>query len=274
MATGGYGDFRPYVRVADRLKRGAKEAAVLAKRRGREVEPARTEGRTLVSTFWGRAWCDNLAHYSDFETRLPRGRAYAGNGSVLDLHVTAGRVEALVAGSELYQVRIDIARLTLSRWKGIVSDCTGEIASLVDLLQGQLSDAVLARLTHAERGLFPAPHDIEMDCSCLDWATMCKHVAASLYCVGARLDHRPELFFTLRQVDQADLIASAGAGVARRAASAGRARAPRRQVRGDLAAVFGIELDETPPPPAAKKPRTGTSRRATAGRSPARSGRR
>lgn len=258
---GGYGDFKPYVRVADRLKRGAKEAAKLAKRRGREVEPARTEGRKLVTTFWGRAWCDNLARYSDFETRLPRGRAYAGNGSVLDLHLAAGRVEALVAGSELYQVRIDIARLAPARWKSLVGDCTGEIASLVDLLAGQLSDAVLARLTHAERGLFPAPPEIEMDCSCLDWATMCKHVAATLYCVGARLDHRPELFFTLRQVDQADLIASAGAGVARRAASATRARTPKRQVRGDLAAVFGIELDEAPPPPPKKKTATRAPRR-------------
>ena len=239
----GWGGHRPYVRVADKLARGERALARLIKRRGRPAQPARTAGRQMVTTFWGQAWCDNLARYSDFATRLPRGRTYAGNGSVLDLHIAAGRIEAFVAGSELYRVEIDIARLTGARWQRLVAACSGEITSLVELLAGRLSSAVLARLTHPSRGLFPAPHEIEMSCSCPDRAGMCKHIAAALYCVGARLDHQPELFFTLRQVDQADLIASAGAGVARRARSAARTRTPKRPFRGDLATVFGIELD-------------------------------
>jgi uncharacterized Zn finger protein len=256
----GFGDFRPYVRVADRLKQGEREVAVLAKRRGRPAEPARTQGRKMVTTFWGQAWCDNLARYSDFASRLPRGRAYAGNGSVLDLHIAAGRVEALVAGSELYRVAVDISRLPAARWKALVTACGGEIGSIVELLGGTLSSGVLGHLTDAKRGLFPAPREIEMDCSCLDWADMCKHVAATLYCVGARLDDRPELFFTLRQVDQSDLVAGASAGIARRAAAAGRARTSKRKVRGNLADVFGIELDEPPPPP--RPPASAGGRRA------------
>lgn len=247
MARGyGWGEFRPYVRVADKLARGRRELARRVKKRGRPADPARTSGRKLVATFWGKAWCDNLERYSDFATRLPRGRSYAGNGSVLDLQIAAGRVEALVAGSELYEVRIDIARLAAARWKKLIGECASGIGSLVELLRGELSSSVLAVLTDPERGLFPAPAEIELECSCPDWADMCKHVAAALYCVGARLDQRPELFFTLRQVDQAELIAGAGAGAARRATAARRPRSG-RVVRGDLASVFGIDLDEGRP---------------------------
>ena len=250
MARGnGWGEFRPYVRVADKLARGERELARRVKKRGRPADPARTAGRKMVATFWGQAWCDNLARYSDFASRLPRGRAYAGNGSVLDLHVAGGRVEALVAGSELYEVRIDIAPLAARRWKKVIAGCSSGIGSLVELLRGELSTSVLAVLTCPERGLFPAPDEIELECSCPDWAEMCKHVAAALYCVGARLDQRPELFFTLRQVDQAELIAGAGAGAARRASAAGRRPRSGRVVRGDLGAVFGIDLDEAPAPP-------------------------
>ena len=240
---GGWGGYRPYVRVADKLARGERAMARLVKKRGRPAEPARTAGRQMVTTFWGQAWCDNLTRYSDLATRLPRGRSYAGNGSVLDLQITAGRIEAFVAGSELYRVQIDIARLSRARWQRLVAGCSGEITSIVELLAGRLPGAVLARLTDPSRGLFPAPREIDMACSCLDWATMCKHIAATLYCVGARLDSQPELFFTLRQVDQADLVASAGAGVARHARSAARTRTPKRPFRGDLATVFGIDLD-------------------------------
>ena len=250
MARGyGWGEFRPYVRVADKLARGERELAKRVRKRGRPADPARTAGRKMVSTFWGQAWCDNLERYSDFASRLPRGRAYAGNGSVLDLHIAGGRVEALVAGNELYEVCIDIAPLAARRWKKVIAGCASGIGSLVELLRGELSTSVLAILTCPERGLFPAPEEIELECSCPDWADMCKHVAAALYCVGARLDQRPELFFTLRQVDQAELIAGAGAGAARRASAAGRRPRSGRVVRGDLGAVFGIDLDEAPPPP-------------------------
>jgi len=230
--------FPAYMPVAERLRRGRAALARILEPKGRAPDPAvLTAGRGIARTFWGRAWCQNLERYSDFASRLPRGRAYAKNGSVLDLAIEPGRVVAHVAGHELYRVDVDIARLAARRWKALVAACAGRIASVVALLQGTLSDDVLALLTDAERGLFPEPDEISLACSCPDWAGLCKHIAASLYAVGARLDDRPELLFLLRRVEKDDLLAVTPAVK----------RSDRPQAKTiaakDLSAVFGIELE-------------------------------
>jgi uncharacterized Zn finger protein len=225
---GGYYGFARHVPVAQRLAGGRRKLAKLAKKRGRPVAPVKIEGRAIAKTFWGKAWCRNLERYSDYENRLPRGRTYVRNGSVLDLHIAEGKVEAHVAGSELYTVTIALGRLAAPRWKKIIASCAGKIGSLIGLLRGELSAGVLAALTDAKTGLFPEPREITLRCSCPDGATMCKHVAAVLYGVGARLDERPELFFLLRQVDQAELIAGAGAADVLAAAGAKGPAAPAR----------------------------------------------
>jgi uncharacterized Zn finger protein len=247
---GGYGDFAPYVPVAQRLANGRRKLEKLAKKRGRPLAPVKIEGRQIATSFWGKAWCDQLEAHSDYANRLPRGRTYARNGSVLDLHIGQGKVEAYVAGSELYTVTIQLTKLAAPRWKKIIEACAGKIGSLIGLLRGELSSEVLAVLTDSRTGLFPAPREIALSCSCPDGASMCKHVAAALYGVGARLDQSPELFFVLRQVDQAELLARANAAgmlVGARAETPGRKRIASHAV----ASVFGIELDDAPP--AAKK---------------------
>jgi uncharacterized Zn finger protein len=201
--------WKPYVSVAARRNKAAKEMAKLSKG-GRKLEPVIINGRTLATTFWGTAWNRNLEAYSDFDNRLPRGRTYARNGSVLDLQIGDGEVTALVSGSEVYQINIKVAPVAKEAWGSICQDCAGAIESLVELLQGRLSKGVMERICRQKTGLFPSPKDITFSCSCPDWASMCKHVAAVLYGVGARLDHRPELLFTLRRVTVQDLIASAG----------------------------------------------------------------
>jgi uncharacterized Zn finger protein len=244
MAWYGYGgwEFRPYVSVAEKKARAARALASIVRKSGRAPEPV-VIGRKIASTFWGKAWCDNLERYRDFVNRLPRGRTYVRNGSVVDLRLVPGQVHAQVAGSELYTVKIDIARMTQARWHRVVARCTGKIGSLVGLLRGELSSEVLAVLTHPKDGLFPEPREITMKCSCPDWAEMCKHVAAALYGVGARLDHKPELFFTLRQVDQTELLARATSGAVSRAV----ATTGKRIAAHKLADVFGIEIDDAPP---------------------------
>ena len=152
----------------------------------------------------------NLERYSDYENRLPRGRTYVRNGSVLDLRIAKGEVVAMVAGSDLYKVRVTIAPVKTSRWKAICRDCAGTIDSLVELLQGRLAKGVMDRVCREGDGLFPAPADIKLACSCPDWADMCKHVAAVLYGVGARLDQTPQLLFVLRGVDENELLSAAG----------------------------------------------------------------
>lgn len=244
-----YGDsgwsFRPYVRVAVKKARAAKALARVARKRGRTAEPVviRGHGRAIATTFWGKAWCDNLERYMDFANRLPRGRTYVRNGSVVDLAIVGGKVEAFVAGTELYTVTVRIAPLKPARWRGVVTRCTGRIGSLVGLLRGELSHEVLAVLADAREGLFPDSREISMECSCPDWAGMCKHIAATLYGVGARLDEKPELFFTLRQVDQTELLSSATSGaISRSAAGTGKRIAAEK-----LADVFGIEIEAEPP---------------------------
>jgi uncharacterized Zn finger protein len=232
--------WRPYVPVAQRRAKAERHAKKLAKN-GRTLQPVKIQGRAIATTFWGKAWCENLERYSDFANRLPRGRTYARNGSVVDLQIAAGQVTAIVSGSDIYQVKIDISSLGKAKWTKIKEDCSQSVHSLIDLLQGQFSQGVMERLTRPKEGLFPHPGEIEMSCSCPDWAVVCKHVAAVLYGVGARLDTAPELLFQLRKVDHLELIDQAVDGANLDAALATEA-AP-TLAGEDLQAIFGIELD-------------------------------
>jgi uncharacterized Zn finger protein len=235
-----YFEWRPYVPVAARRQKAEREMQKLRKK-GHPVTPVVITGRTIARTFWGKAWCDNLERYSDFSNRLPRGRTYARNGSVVDLQVTPGAVTALVSGSALYTVAVKVSPLPKARWTSIRQNCAGAIDSLVELLQGRFSKGVMERICQEKSGLFPAPAEIEFSCSCPDWASMCKHVAAVLYGIGARLDERPELLFKLRKVDEKDLIAKAGRGLA----LAKTGPAVEKVLSHDgLSELFGLEMEE------------------------------
>ena len=229
--------WRPYVPVAMRRRHAAQTIAKL-QRSGRVISPVAIEGRKIARTFWGESWCRNLEAYSDYANRLPRGRTYVRNGSVIDLRIQPGRVQALVSGSSVYEVKIEITRLARKRWTAIKSQCAGQIDSMIELLQGAISRGVMAVVTRKGGGLFPAPKDIALSCSCPDWATMCKHVAAVLYGVGARLDHQPEMLFTLRGVEPVELIAAAVTDVPTTRKS-GRRRLLKTE---DMSSVFGIDL--------------------------------
>ncbi len=243
-----WGFFQPYVSVAER-QRQAEQAAKKLLAKGQTLDPIKIAGRAIVTTFWGKAWCANLEHYSDFHNRLPRGRSYARNGSILDLQIHSGIVSALVAGSSLYKIKIEINPLAPARWQTLKSAAAGKVTNLLDLLQGRLSKDILAEITHADTGLFPKPSEIKLNCSCPDWADMCKHVAAVLYGIGARLDAKPELFFTLRGVDMQELISAASAQAI--APLDGAAKSKKRTLaQADLADIFGVEL-ETPDEPVA-----------------------
>ncbi len=201
--------WKPYVPVARRRAKAANFAAKLAKKEDRSLSPVQIEGRKIAASFWGAAWCDHLESYSDFENRLPRGRTYVRNGSVIDLQILNGTVKAFVSGSEVYHVSVEINTLGRRSWKRIKDECSESIGSLIDLLQGRFDTAIMERLIDRETGLFPKPKEIKITCSCPDWAGLCKHAAAALYGVGARLDASPELLFTLRGVDHLELISQA-----------------------------------------------------------------
>lgn len=240
----GYGRWAPYVPVAERRKK-AEKAAAKAKKAGANLSPIESSSGAIAKTFWGKAWCTNLEQYSDYSNRLPRGRTYVRNGSVIDLKITAGEVRAQVMGSSLYTVDVTVTAVPDKQWQAIGAGCAGSIDSLVELLQGKLSKGVMEHICKPGTGLFPAPKEIKFNCSCPDWASMCKHVAAVLYGVGARLDQQPELLFSLRRVDAKDLVAQAGAGLpkAKKGTMAGKVLED-----SALADVFGIEMAEVAPP--------------------------
>ena len=244
-----YGGWRPYVPVAQRRAKAAREMKKLRKQ-GKEIEPIEIPGTKIARSFWGEAWCKHLEQFSDFANRLPRGRTYVRNGSVCHLAIKKGKVEAIVSGSELYHVTVNITPLSAARWKNVVKQCAGQIGSMLELLQGQLSDQVMGTVTDPGTGLFPQPGDIKLHCDCPDWADMCKHVAAVLYGVGARLDNKPDLLFVLRKVDHEELIS---AQLDMQAATTGKGKR-RRLANQDLANVFGIDIDDAPRP-AKKTPR-------------------
>jgi len=197
-------------------------------------------GKAIANSFWGQLWCRHLESFSDYANRLPRGRTYLRSGAVRSLQAEGGRIQARVSGNSVYRVEINIAPLSPERWTDIKRECAGEVSSLVSLLQGQLSTAVMRRVTDRRQGLFPQPGEMRFSCTCPDWADMCKHVAAVLFGVGNALDQRPDLLFSLRGVDPQELLEQ-GLVVP---VTAGNAAADASRLADDrLAAIFGIDLD-------------------------------
>ena len=251
------------------------------RKQGKDIQPIEIEGRAIARSFWGKRWCEHLESFSDYANRLPRGRTYVRNGSVCHLAIHTGRIDAIVSGSELYDVTIRIDKLKAAVWKSVKSRCSGQIGSMLELLQGKLSRQVMSVVTDRERGLFPKPGEIRFDCTCPDWASMCKHVASVLYGVGSRLDDRPESLFLLRGVDTEELIAT-------EMTLPGEATTDDVLADDALAGIFGIDLDTgidtdsdtgsdagsdagDAPPPAPKAParrRKQARRRAARGRTP------
>jgi len=232
------------------------------RKKGVDIQPVEIEGRKIARTFWGEAWCDHLESFSDYENRLPRGRTYLRNGSVCHLEINKSEVLAKVAGSELYNLHIRIKTLPAKKWTAIRERCAGQVGSLLELLQGKLSNHVMEVVTDRKDGLFPLPKEISLNCDCPDWAVMCKHVAAVLYGVGARLDRQPELLFRLRGVDHEELIDADAEAAVSAATTRGRSK---RLSDGELSDVFGIDLDTSEDAAATSAPRKKSSRKVTAG---------
>jgi uncharacterized Zn finger protein len=240
MAPGFDEGWFPYLPVAERRKQAARELEKLRKK-GHPVAPVILEGHTITRTFWGKAWCDNLESYRDFDNRLPRGRTYVRHGAVIDLQIAPLEIKAMVSGSSIYRVSVSITALAPVLWRSICADCAGGIDSLVELLQGRFSKGVMERICRQDQGLFPKPSEIRFSCTCPDGASMCKHVAAVLYGVGARLDERPEVLFRLRAVDENDLVANLDRALpfSNRPLDAGKVLET-----DDISALFGLDMEE------------------------------
>jgi len=236
--------FPKYVHKAVKKERAERKLAQLKKKQ--DVRPVIIEGSVIARTWWGKAWNKNLESYADYTNRIGRGRSYVRCGAVLDLQINAGEIKALVHGSRAkpYSITIKIKKLNKNTWQQVVSACSGKLESLEELLTGKFPKALEETFMQRNTGLFPSPKEIEFDCSCPDWASMCKHVAATLYGIGARLDEDPTLFFTLRGVDTAGLIKRTVSNKAEDLLKKASKKSSRIIEGADLSAAFGIDLAE------------------------------
>jgi uncharacterized Zn finger protein len=261
--------FAPYVSVAEKAAKAAKKLKQLQKKNP-GLRPVILPGSTIARSWWGKSWCRNLERYADFSNRIGRGRSYVRHGAVLDLQIQPGRIDALVQGSRStpYNVSIRIDKLDKPAWRAIRTACEGRIDSLQVLLSGRFPEDLAAVFMTQEKGLFPSPRQIHFECSCPDWAGMCKHVAAVLYGVGARLDEDPAMLFVLRAAAVDDLIHRAVAETTRKLLEQAQAESDNGQVLADadLSKLFGIDMEEevqaAPPAETKSDRKKGISRRA------------
>lgn len=261
--------YAPYVTVAEKQARSEAMSAKL-KKKNPDLAPVVIAGQTIAKSWWGKSWNKNIERYADYAYRLDRGRSYVRSGCVLDLQITSGKVNALVAGSrgKPYEINVKIAPLSREHLTRISDQVKEKLHSLSDLLAGKFPADLQSLFFEKESGLFPQPTDISFSCSCPDWAKMCKHVAATLYGVGARLDEEPALFFTLRHIDQSALVGEVLASQAdtlleKAARGAGRRR---RLADSDVTTVFNVDLQppsESPAPEKTRVPRKKSAKKTT-----------
>jgi uncharacterized Zn finger protein len=244
MSYWGWG-FPRYVSSAEKKDKATKALKRLMKK-DQNIKPVILDNRTLAKTWWGKAWNKNLERYADYSNRIGRGRGYVRNGAVLDLQINKGKITALVQGTgrDPYLVAINIKPVKDKVWQKIKSDCAGKLDSLQDLLLGRFSQRLMDIFMKEGAGLFPTPSEIKLACDCPDWATMCKHVAAALYGVGARLDQSPDLFFRLRGIGVKELITETVKDSAGKLLAKARVKSSRIIKTGNLSKIFNIELAE------------------------------
>jgi len=241
-----YWDYPRYVSVAEKRAKAARKLKQLRKKNP-AIQPIVLEGRAIANTWWGKSWNLNLERYADYSNRIGRGRSYVRHGAVLDLQISAGQVKSLVQGSRTkpYSVTIKIKGITKTIWQNMKAACAGKLDSLPELLRGKFPKSLGEVFTAQGRGLFPSPQEIGFDCSCPDWAYMCKHVAATLYGIGTRLDDDAGLFFKLRKVKIDDLIQETLKDRSYKLLDKAAKMGPAKIAESDLSGLFGIDMEET-----------------------------
>lgn len=241
----GYWNYAPYVTVAEKKAKAERKLKQLRKKNP-DIKPILLEGTAIARSWWSKSWNKNLERYADYSNRIGRGRSYVRHGAVLDLKIDSGKVESLVQGtrSKPYSVIITIQAINKKIWQDIKAVCEEKLNSLQELLAGKFPKALGEIFMAQGKGLFPTPQEIDFSCSCPDWAYMCKHVAATLYGIGARLDEDPNLFFKLRQVNIKDLVTQAVEDKTRKLLKKAKKKTERVIAESDIADVFGIDIEE------------------------------
>ena len=271
----GFWGYPRYVSVEEKRAKAEKKLKQLMKKNP-AMRPVMIQGTAIANTWWGKSWNKNLERYADYSNRIGRGRSYVRHRAVLDLQIEPGRVDALVQGSASrpYAVTIGIEPISPATWKAILQACDGKMASLQALLAGKFPKDLEEVFMAKGKGLFPSPDEISLSCSCPDWAVMCKHVAAVLYGIGARLDEDPNLFFKLRKADVGELVSKAVTDQTHTLLEKAKKKSSRVMAEADLSEVFGIDLsgendDDAVKPKAPVRKKTPGRQTAAAPKTPA-----
>jgi len=211
-------------------------------RRPAEGIKAQTQSGKFGKTWWASRWIAALELITD-SARLARGRSYARSGQVVSLDVGKDGVSARVQGSrpQPYKVSIRFQRLADDAWEHAIDVMASEAIYAARLLSGEMPEQIESAFSSAGVTLFPARQgDLEVSCSCPDWASPCKHVAAVYYLLGERFDKDPFLIFALRGRRKDEIVASLRA---RR-----RVGIPEEAVVSTVAATEEAEEDEDEAP--------------------------
>ncbi|WP_350274772.1 SWIM zinc finger family protein [Kribbella sp. HUAS MG21] len=167
--------------------------------------------RSFGATWWGRAWLEALEQRARLDPgRLSRGRSYARRGSVLELTVSPGAVEAVVQGSRVtpYQVTVRIRAFSSQEWSSVLDVVSAQIGRVAALLDGELPPEVVDDVRAAGLDLLPGAGEVLTNCSCPDFAVPCKHSAAVCYLVADALDDDPFALLLLRGRRKDELLAA------------------------------------------------------------------
>ena len=201
-----YYGFAEYVPVAEK-KANALNAIKKLKEKDPNISPVIIEG-TLGKTWWSKSWNKNLESYADYSNRISRGKSYVRQHCVVDLKISKGEIFSKVQGSRIkpYDIEIKIETLTKEAMNHVLMSCQKSIESIEQLVEGKFPKGLETLICDKNEGLFPSPKAIQFSCTCPDYAVMCKHVAATLYGIGVRLEEDPLLFFELRDIDINGLI--------------------------------------------------------------------
>ena len=162
----------------------------------------------IGSRWWSKQFLSALETFG-WTNRLERGKRYARSGQVLGISICKGEVTAKVQGSQVrpYSVKINYPSASEKSWTGIIARMKGKPELLSRILIGDVPEELERIFREEKSSLFPSrAKEIEMECSCPDYANPCKHIAAVFYVMADTFDQDPFLLLQLKGRSRSEIM--------------------------------------------------------------------
>lgn len=169
-------------------------------------------------TAWGQRFLQALEQGLE-PKRLARGRQYSASHRVPDWAWTGGhlRFSGKNRGTAYYGMNepirfeghIEISPLPGCLWQAVIPELGNQAGFIARLLLNEIPDSLESHLQARGHSLIPGRYgeDLQATCSCPETESPCRHVAAVLVALAARIDQTPLLLFELRGLNRATLAA-------------------------------------------------------------------